>query len=97
MIILYGQKSLSSILISTDACIRSSILCNSTSISLLYLVAAMAANNKNNNNLENHLLDIEYTQISLFKQNLIPVDYWDQLMTFKYNIDQQSKLTTVEY
>ena len=69
MIILYGQKSLSSILISTDACIRSSILCNSTSISLWYLVVAMAANNNNDNNLENHhLLDIEYTQTSLFKQ-----------------------------
>ena len=64
MIILYGQKSLSIILISTDACIRSSILCNSTSISLQDLVAAMVANNNNNH----HLLDIEYAQISLFKQ-----------------------------
>ena len=73
MIILYGQKSLSSILISTDACIRSSILCSSTSINIFCLLAAMGPNNNNNDNnsLDNHHThDIEYTQIAFFKIGL---------------------------
>ena len=72
MIILYGQKSLSSILISTDACIRSSILCSSTSINIFCLLAAMGPNNNNdNNNLDNHHShDIEYAQILFLKIGL---------------------------
>ena len=72
MIILYGQKSLSSILISTDACIRSSILCSSTSINIFCLLAAIEPNNDyDNNDLDNHHShDIEYTQILFFKIGL---------------------------
>ena len=48
------------------------------------------------NSSVSHGIGIE-KQISSVKQKLTPVDYWDQLISFKYNIDRQSKLTTVEY